>query len=400
MKKIFNVIMLMGLLINLTAQDTIVKKMVWKNQEREYIIYNPETRVGNMPVMFCLHALGSTDREFFEAKINKLADTTGWLIVSPQALSDTITLAGYIKLPFENIWGAGVGTKISGTDYILNEDIDDVGFLTALLDSVKTNYSIDNDSVFFFGFSMGGFMTQRMAIEKGNLITAAASVSGTIGKYASQEPVSNVNIIHIHGTEDQTIGYNNAELTLNMIDSISVGLGAEATVRLWNQYNQCDTVNPIITHFLNKTDADSATYTRYLYKNGKNQSYNAFIKVNNGKHDWHSIPDSDIDYVTEVYRFFTNTMTFPTATSIKNNIEKSTDMQLYPNPAQSNVTLSLNAAQNGTFTIYDMLGKKIYSQNITNVKTTVDVSQLMNGIYMAKLTTPQSSKTLKLVIQK
>jgi poly(3-hydroxybutyrate) depolymerase len=38
----------------------------------------------------------------------------------------------------------------------------------AILDSLENNMNINTDSVFFMGFSMGGFMSNRMAIEHGD----------------------------------------------------------------------------------------------------------------------------------------------------------------------------------------------------------------------------------------
>ena len=56
---------------------------------------------------------------------------------------------------------------------LMPSDIDDSGFLMALLDSLAVQYPVNQDSIFFTGFSMGGFMSHRMAIEHGDRINAA-----------------------------------------------------------------------------------------------------------------------------------------------------------------------------------------------------------------------------------
>ena len=68
-----------------------------------------------------------------------------------------------------------------------------------------------------------------------------------------------------------------------------------------------------------------------------------------------------------------------------NEITKNTSLTLYPNPTSGTFTLSYNSQLSllhSQFKIYDITGRKVYTQSITNPnQSTIDVSGLSNGIY-------------------
>ena len=86
-------------------------------------------------------------------------------------------------------------------------------------------------------------MTNRLAIEHSDRIKAGASVSGTIGCDLLQDgksQVAPISMMHIHGTADEMVTYNNGSLMYYMFElPISKG-GAEATVEFWRNTNGCD----------------------------------------------------------------------------------------------------------------------------------------------------------------
>ena len=66
------------------------------------------------------------------------------------------------------------------------------------------------------------------------------------------------------------------------------------------------------------------------------------------------------------------------------------NISLYPNPTSCTITLSYNSQTpilNSQLKIYDVLGQEVYTQAITNPnQTTINVSQLSNGVYFYQLT--------------
>lgn len=79
---------------------------------------------------------------------------------------------------------------------------------------------------------------------------------------------------------------------------------------------------------------------------------------------------------------------------------------MYPNPASEMVTVDFNAfakpEPNGTtvaetLNIYDLTGRIIKSEQLTNASTQINIAQLPAGVYLAQL--EQSGYTLKLIVR-
>lgn len=74
------------------------------------------------------------------------------------------------------------------------------------------------------------------------------------------------------------------------------------------------------------------------------------------------------------------------------------DFSIYPNPAESgNVTITLNNNEEANIQVFDVLGKQVINQRLTN--NNLDVSQLRSGLYIVKITQNNASVTKKLVIK-
>lgn len=71
---------------------------------------------------------------------------------------------------------------------------------------------------------------------------------------------------------------------------------------------------------------------------------------------------------------------------------------LYPNPA--NTILNIANAQNANMEVYDVVGKLITSQELTNTSEQLDVSSFQTGIYFVKLTDGSNSLTKRIVINR
>ena len=85
--------------------------------------------------------------------------------------------------------------------------VDDVAYLTGLIDAVKADYAVDDKRVYLFGHSNGGFMAYRMAHEHGDAIAAIASLAGADQSRPRPEPPEPVHVLQIHGTADTAIPY-------------------------------------------------------------------------------------------------------------------------------------------------------------------------------------------------
>lgn len=366
MKKIFTIVALTTMAIALNAQN-VTRTMEFDGTTRKYVEHIPASPNGSMPVLFQLHGLGDNCNNFSQLGFESLAPN--WIIITPEA-----TEASIMGQPAGTAWAAGVGGE--NIPYInsieLNAGVNDEGFILAILDSLENNFDIDTDSIFITGFSMGGFMSNKMAVKHADRITAIASVSGTLGHFQAFEPTGKINTLHIHGTSDETISYADASFSYSGF-SIQVGLGAEALVETWRNYNECGT-EPTVYNFEN-TKNDGLTFEQYTYKNNETGNKTVFIKVNNGVHTWYDAAHNDIDYTTEIYKFFIGEENEPT--KVEENISDA--IAIYPNPATDIVNI---VSQNDSeLAIYNATGKEIKRVSTTQNNTAIDISDLPNGMY-------------------
>jgi hypothetical protein len=99
--------------------------------------------------------------------------------------------------------------------------------------------------------------------------------------------------------------------------------------------------------------------------------------------------------------FFSNPKSMQT--NITNNVEVDNQIYIYPNPAQDFVTieLNLNSEETAIVFVYDLTGKIIQSENITNNKSYMSTSNLTNGTYIITIVMPDGHKLIrKLTVSK
>ena len=356
-----------------------LKTLTWGGQQRQYLEYVPSTYSAETPapVLFMLHGLGDDATNFFNAtNVRATAEQRGWIVVCPQALDFNLQtpLGGY---DFGTSWNAGITVTVQlelygmpfNFDVTVNPDADDSGFLMATLETLGEEYTIEPDSVFFAGFSLGACMSHRMAIEHGERINAIAAVSGVVGNdMQNLVPATHVDVLEIFGTSDEMISYDNAEISLQSYGTHSIGLPAEATVEYWRNFNQCSET-AIFEEYPDLVN-DGLTFEMYSYLDGTNDSRVGFIKVNNGLHRWYLGGNNDIDYTEEIAKFFTGTID---VTDIAEQNESS--LSLYPNPATNFIFVETQNAVN----IYDLCGKLVLQGS-----GRIDVSSLPEGMYFVK----------------
>jgi len=345
-------ISVMALLLSYGSQGfSQIQYFEWQGIQREYLVRTPSQPNETMPVLFFLHGLGDNitrlDREF---QFSQIANEFGWAIVVPQARNEG----------FGTMWNAG----------LMSSNTDDSGFLMALLDSLGVQYPLDMDSVFFTGFSMGGFMTHRMAIEHGDRITACAPVSGLITHSMANLSAVPVRMLHIHGTSDPVVGYDGNSQYFGS----NLGLSVENILNYWKAANA--TVDePVIDTFPDLKN-DGLRFVRYSYQGEKELQH---IKVIGGNHTWYqSAEQYDIGYMDEIHRFFTTKDGGNVGTT---EVSQST-LHFWPNPTSGRAIIETETAT--TVEVFDMQGRIVVKQQLKQGSNPIDLSHLPNGLYFLK----------------
>ena len=263
----------------------------FEGRTRNYEVCLPQNYQSNMPVVLALHGYTETVQWFKDyIRMHELGDTTGFITVYPA--------------PIDESWNSGLVAP--GWPYI-DTTVDDVGFISALIDTLEAHYNIDMNRIYCCGFSLGGEMTYRLAIELGYRFAAMASVSGLINNVSGNlgDPVRPVPILHIHGTDDNYETWNGDSKNLWTVPE---------TINFWLEKNNCslqaDTVK-----LPDLYATDGCTVEKISYTDCAESSCFLFYKVINGGHSWpgssftwngEGNKNRDINANVEIWNFFKN----------------------------------------------------------------------------------------------
>lgn len=352
------------------------KGFTHQGNARQYRVYKSPSYNASAPasLVLTLHGLGDNMTNFSGIGMNLVADTANIIVVVPQAMNDA--LAG-------TAWNSGAG--YSG--YYPNSTIDDVAFIGALIDTIKANYAINPSRIYACGFSMGGFMTERLAVALNNRITAFASVSGTFGfGLPSYNPHKSVSIAHFHGTADGTVPYAGN----------TSGIGADSLVKFWVNNNQCTTTPQHIS--VPNTQSDGYTVDHYIYSGGQSNTEVEFFKVTGADHVWLTAAN-DISYTVEIWKFFNKHRSLATGLKPSTAAE---DFSLFPNPASDQLTLRIadRATLQYDYSITDLSGKEVlkgqagFENGLCSIKL-----NLNSGLYFIALRQDQGTIVQKIAIR-
>ena len=133
---------------------------------RTYLTYVPLGLTKGAPLVVVMHGSGQNGaqmRKWTGYGFERLADERGFAVVYPDG--------------YEGYWNA---CNIVG-DYSANKlNIDDVGFLTGMVDKLITEIGVDPGRVFAIGISRGGHMAFRLALEAPARFRAVAAVAANV----------------------------------------------------------------------------------------------------------------------------------------------------------------------------------------------------------------------------
>lgn len=152
------------LTVQLTAQEY---SFMHDGYDRPYLVHLPTgyDPANEYPLVLAFHGgLGKGSQLENQSLLSIKADAEGFIVVYPDGVS-----FGALNI---RTWNAG---HCCGE--AMNNNVDDVGFVEELVDTLKKNYSIADDKVYGTGMSNGGFLCYRIACENPDLFAAIAPVA-------------------------------------------------------------------------------------------------------------------------------------------------------------------------------------------------------------------------------
>lgn len=357
------------------AQETINGTIQHDGITREYILYIPASYNADSetPMVMSFHGRSSNAQvNFSYTNFTSIADTAGFILIHPQG---TI----YNGLSHWNVGG-----------FTLGSTVDDVGFVSTLLDVISNFYNIDQDRIYSTGMSNGGYMSFLLACQLSDRIAAVASVTGSMTPqtYNACDPQHPTPVLQIHGTSDETVPYNGNPLFTKSIDDV---------LDYWVDFNNCNS-SPIVVNIPDINTSDGSTVDYFVYSDGDNCVTTEHFKVYNGGHDWPgAFGNMDIDASTEVWKFLSkhdiNGLIGCSSLTTNKAVNERKELFVFPNPASESVTIAMQFTENLDFSIYSSVGELVLTGVVDRNAKTIDISALNPNIYFLRL----GAQTIKLI---
>ena len=187
--------------------------------ERTYSYYVPAHVAGNAPLVVALHGANSNGqklRAFTGYEFDMLADKYGFVVAYPDSLA-----------------GSWNDCRVAANNPARRLGIDDVGFVKSVIGDLRNRYGAGGP-VYVLGYSTGGLMVYRLAVEAPETFTAAAAISANLPTEsdsdcaASQAPVS---IAILNGTADEINPFSGGSVNSFWTTSLGHVQSAEQTAR-------------------------------------------------------------------------------------------------------------------------------------------------------------------------
>jgi len=336
--------------------------------QRTYTLRLPSSYNGvdQLPLIIAMHGgFGSGNQLENQSQLTPMAENEGYIMVYPDG-----TQGGLLNI---RTWNAGWCCGASVTN-----NVDDVGFISALLDTLIAQYAIDTTRVYATGMSNGGFMSYRLACEMPHRIAAIAPVAASMGM-AQCTPTRPVPVIAIHSYQDQSVPYSGG-----------VGSGVsghynsplDSVLNAWAFHADCQVLNDTVVH------DDLLTHVRWA-----DCACDAVVELyitQDGGHSWAGggqgtaigdPPSTTVSANDLMFAFFAeHSLLCPLTTPVGEAFAPAT-MRVMPNPSPGQ--FRIEGCPTGTYGIMDMAGRIILrGVSRSGQDLIVDLGDIAPGMYI------------------
>jgi polyhydroxybutyrate depolymerase len=266
-----------------------VRRLRHKGKDRTYLIRVPKRLGGERyPVILLLHPAASTGQIVWDqTSLPRIARENRAILVAPDGLNRT--------------WN---------TYYWKKGSLDDVGFLTYLLDTVIAEERGDPERIYVTGMSAGAGMTFALAWTIGDRLAAIGPVANNLGKDQRDQPMrltKPLPVVHIMGDKDTHVSYNGGK-----VFGIWPVLSAKDTIAFWVKHNRCRP-EPTVERLPDTNAADNSQVIKSSYRGAAPVVH---YRIKGGGHTWPNGPDDalgrllfgqtnrDMDSGTVLWEFF------------------------------------------------------------------------------------------------
>jgi polyhydroxybutyrate depolymerase len=242
--------------------------LVVDGRTRTYRIHVPGgfDATAALPLVIALHGGGGTAQVMeILTGFSPLADRQNFFVAYPNGFAD-------------NHWADGRGMtqpEIMG--------VNDVNFISLLIDEIGKLVRLDTRRVYVCGFSNGSMMTNFLACELSAKIAAFGGVSGQLAEIKKNlHPASPLGVIYIHGTADPVVPYTgglvlgpNGGYVLSVAELMTFWVNVDGTSAI-----------PVIETMPDKDPFDGTRVIHFSFNNGNAGTQVHLYRIEDGTHTW------------------------------------------------------------------------------------------------------------------
>ena len=365
MKKILSIFLLILVSQNSFGQTDVYDSIYVDGRWRTFLTHLPTgyTPSVKYPLILAFHGgspLGYTSIQY-QSGLSQKADTAGFIVVYPEG----------VKVAGNRTWNAGNCCAPSTT---LN--IDDVGFVNTLLNTLFAGRPIDTTRVYATGFSNGALLCYRLANQLASRFAAIAPVAGDL-MYYPWNPSKAIPIISFHSYLDRNINY---------FGGITVGPTGtyfppqDSIFNIISSNYNCRILKDTLFHQIGQ-------YDHFKYSNCSCNSVIEQYVSYDGEHSWPGGLASGTTTVSRqfsatylMWQFFQNYTINCLTTGITEILQRQKS-SAYPNPFSNSIYIN-NSKENEQYLLLNSLGQTIYCGSNIQQK---DFSNLNKGMYFLKI---------------
>jgi polyhydroxybutyrate depolymerase len=241
------------------------------NRDRTYLIYVPANLPPQAALVIVLHGSamdGARMRVRTGYEFDRLADQHGFVVLYPDG--------------YRRNWN---DCRKNATFPAKRENIDDMSFIRALIARVLVEQAIDEKRVYVFGYSNGGHMAFRLAMEAPVEIAAVAAVAASLPTPAASscpQQGRTSRVMLINGTSDPINPYQGGIVTLFGFASRGSVMSSVASAQSFAARNGITT--PPIPGQLPKGVSDEFTPVETLTWHANGKPFSCLYTVRGGGH--------------------------------------------------------------------------------------------------------------------
>ena len=235
--------------------------------EREYLLYAPTVVRSDVPLVVVMHGYtGNMHHIASYVGMNELADENGFLVAYPQGTADS---------DGNNFFNVGY-------DFHSSSNVDDVGFVRAIVEEIDSQYELNKDAVFATGMSNGGDMSFLLACEASDLFRAVAPVAGSMmtNMLNQCEPEIALPVLEIHGDEDRVTRLGGDR---ENEDGWGAYWDLETTMAFWAKKNGLSERTEVLSEYPN---GDGKLVRSITWHADEHSREVRFLVIEGGGHDW------------------------------------------------------------------------------------------------------------------